>query len=71
MRPRRAIRDPSLWPVRIFRLGTEPRDDLLPSTSAEQRLEMLSTLSRRAWELTGRRAKRLSRSELPVRIFHR
>ncbi|MGH7656032.1 MAG: hypothetical protein ACREN6_15355 [Gemmatimonadaceae bacterium] len=59
-------RDPSKWPVRIFRLGSEPRDDLLPSTTAEQRLEMVATLSRRAWELTGRAVVPIPRSEWPI-----
>ena len=66
-----SIRDPSQWPVRIFRLGSEPRDDQLASMSAEQRLEMVWTLSRRAGELTGRRVEWLPRSELAVRVLHR
>jgi hypothetical protein len=59
-------RDPSKWPVRIFRLGAEPRDDLLSSTTGAQRLEMVATLSRRAWELTGRAVLPIPRSEWPV-----
>jgi len=29
------------WPVRKFRLGSEPSDDLSDSTTAEERLEMI------------------------------
>jgi len=43
-----------LWPVRIFRLGEEPGDDLSAVTTAEERLAMVGELSRRMWELTGR-----------------
>lgn len=62
-------RDPSKWPVRVFRLGAEPRDDLLSSTTAAQRLEMVATLSRRAWELTGREIVRSPLPEWPAVVF--
>lgn len=34
-------------------MGDEPRDDLCDITTAEERLEMLSLLTERAWLLTG------------------
>ena len=38
------------WPVRVFRLGEEPSDDLTSSTSAEERFEMVAMLSARMVE---------------------
>lgn len=43
--PRRHAR-----PVRVFRLGEEPSDDLTSITSAEQRFEMVAMLSARMVE---------------------
>lgn len=39
------------WPVRIYRLGEEPPDDLSATTTAEARIEMVGLLSRRMWEI--------------------
>ena len=59
-------------PVRVFRLGEEPSgDDLSATTTAEQRLEMVTELSRRMWELTGRIAPSYPRAEIPVRVLRR
>lgn len=54
--------------VRIYRLGEEPRDDLSATTTAEERLRILSDLSLRAWSLSGRPLPTYSRSQAPVRI---
>ena len=62
-------RDPALWPVRVFRLGEEPGDDLSASTTLSQRLEMVWTLRDRMWELTGRPVPTYSRSDMPIRII--
>ncbi len=62
-------RDPALWPVRVFRLGEEPDDDLSASTTPGQRLEMVWTLRDRMWELTGRPVPTYARSEMPIRII--
>ena len=62
-------RDPTLWPVRIFRLGEEPGDDLSATTTPGQRLEMVWTLRDRMWELTGRPIPTYSRSEMPIKII--
>jgi len=40
------------WPVRVFRLGEEPSDDLTSSTSAEERFEMVALLSARMAEFS-------------------
>lgn len=68
MSPHDAFRDPSKWPVRVFRRGSEPSDDLSASTTAAERLEMVDILSQRAWELTGKPFPNLPRSQWPVRI---
>ncbi|MBK9386921.1 MAG: hypothetical protein IPN34_19070 [Planctomycetes bacterium] len=57
------------WPVRIFRLGAEPSEDLSATTTAEERLAMVEELSRQAWELSGRPWPSYTRAEIPVRIF--
>jgi hypothetical protein len=69
MAPPNVFRDPSKWPVRVFRRGSEPGDDLSGSTTAAERLDMVATLSQRAWELTGKPFPTLPRSEWPVRII--
>lgn len=62
-------RDPTLWPIRIFRLGEEPGDDLSDTTTPGQRLEMVWTLRDRMWELTGQPIPTYSRSEMPIKII--
>lgn len=59
------------WPVRVFRLGEEPSDSLLHSTTAEERLAMMWPLAMEAWSLAGRLEPALPRSKLPVRCFRR
>jgi hypothetical protein len=55
--------------ARVFRLGTEPRDDdlSLDSTPAE-RWEMLMVLSARMWDLQARPAAVIDRGRLPVTV---
>ena len=55
------------WPVRKYRLGSEPSDDLSDSTTAEQRLEMMWPLALEAWSLSGEPLPDYVRSEAPVR----
>jgi len=59
------------WPVRVYRLGDEPGDDLTDVTTAEQRLQMVWELTARMWELSGRPRPSYSRSDMPVRVVHR
>lgn len=59
------------WPVRVYRLGEEPGDDLSDSTTPEQRLEMVAVLTRRMWELAGGRAPSYRREEMPGRVIRR
>jgi hypothetical protein len=54
------------WPVRRFHLGEEPGDDLSRTTTAEERLMMVETLSAEAWALTGTPLPCYARHETPV-----
>jgi hypothetical protein len=59
------------WPVRKFRLGSEPSDDLSESTTAEERLEMMWPLALEAWSLGDRPLPDYRRSDAPVRRLRR
>jgi hypothetical protein len=54
------------WPVRVYRLGEEPGDDLSRSSTATQRLAMMWDLARDAWSLSGRPVPDYPRHETPV-----
>ena len=57
--------------MRVYRLGQEPGDDLSALTTAEQRLAMVSELSRRMWQLTGKSVPTYARADIPVRVLRR
>ena len=57
------------WPVRVYKLGEEPGDDLSGTTTAEQRLAMMWPLALEAWGLTGRPLPDYKREEAPVRVL--
>jgi hypothetical protein len=56
------------WPVRRYRLGSEPGDDLSSSTTAEERLAMMWPLAVEAWELAGRAIPDYARENTPVSL---
>jgi hypothetical protein len=56
------------WPVRLFSTGADPRDDLEHSTTPEERLAMVWSLTVEAWELSGRRMPEYQRAAAPVRL---
>lgn len=56
-------------PVRVYGLGEEPGDDLSGCTTAEDRLQMVSVLTRRMWELSGRPLPAYRRDEMPGRVI--
>ena len=56
-------------PVRFFRLGEEPSDDLSATTTPAQRVEMVIALSARMFELGGQPPQSYARSELPIRVL--
>lgn len=55
-------------PIRIFRLGEEPRDDLRSSTTAEERFELVRVLTARTHELGGGGPPTYERGDIPVRV---
>ncbi|HSH75191.1 MAG TPA: hypothetical protein VLA09_05890 [Longimicrobiales bacterium] len=55
--------------MRVFRLGEEPRDDLLGSTTAEERIAILRELTERAWRLSGQEFPSYSRHDIPVGVI--
>jgi hypothetical protein len=60
---------PRMPPVRVFRLGSEPGDDLSRQSTAAERVEMVATLSQRMWDLTGRAVPAYARERMPVRVL--
>ena len=54
------------WPVRVYRLGQEPGDDLSRVTTVEERLAMMWPLALEAWSLTGAPLPAYARNEAPV-----
>jgi hypothetical protein len=54
------------WPVRRYRLGEEPGDDLSATTTPEERLRMLGALSAEAWALTGKAVAKYARHDIPI-----
>ncbi|HLE70898.1 MAG TPA: hypothetical protein VJH87_14555, partial [Vicinamibacteria bacterium] len=57
------------WPVRSFRLGEEPDDDLSDTTTVGERLSMMWPLAVEAWTLSGRELPAYDRTSLPGRLF--
>jgi hypothetical protein len=55
------------WPVRVYRLGEEPGDDLSGETTAAQRLAMMWPLAVEAWAVAGKTLPTYGRHELPLR----
>jgi hypothetical protein len=53
--------------VRKFRLGEEPPDDILLTTTVDERLAMVWELTRRMWELQGSPPCPYTRATMPVR----
>jgi hypothetical protein len=59
------------WPIRVVRLGEQPPDDLVATTSAAERLAMLWPLALDAWASMGRPLPDYPRHQAPVRILRR
>jgi hypothetical protein len=62
-------RDRRTWPVKKYKLGEEPSDDLSGSTTPEERLAMMWELSRQAWLMAGRDLPVYDRKTTPGRVF--
>jgi hypothetical protein len=59
------------WPIRRYRLGEEPGDDLSDLTTAEERLAKMWALAREGWALAGRELPTYDRANIPMRLFRR
>ena len=59
------------WPIRVYRLGEEPDDDLSGTTTAAERLEMMWPLAVDAWASSGQPIPDYPRKEAPVRVIRR
>ncbi|MEO6057525.1 MAG: hypothetical protein ABIQ49_11855 [Gemmatimonadales bacterium] len=59
----------SRWTARVYRLGEEPGDDLSAHSTPEQRLAMVTVLTRRMWMLTGRPMPSYTRAAMPGRVL--
>jgi hypothetical protein len=57
------------WPIRIYRLGEEPAEDLSATTTALERLAMMWPLAQDAWASTGRAVPDYPRHLAPIRIL--
>ena len=62
---------PRRVPVRIYRLGEEPTDDLSGATTPAERLAMVWELTARAWALTGTPVPSYDRGAMPIVIVRR
>jgi hypothetical protein len=54
------------WPIRVYRLGGGPGDDLSGVTTVAERLAMMWPLALEAWALTGRPLPTYARQEIPL-----
>jgi hypothetical protein len=59
------------WPIRVYRLGEEPDDDLSATTTATERLEMMWPLAVDAWASSGQPIPDYPRKEAPVRVIRK
>ncbi len=55
------------WPIKAYRLGEEPPEDLSASTTAAERLGMMWQLAQDAWAMAGRPIPDYPREETPIR----
>jgi hypothetical protein len=59
------------WPVRRYRLGEEPDEDLSATTTASERLEMVWQLTVDSWASSGQPIPDYPREKTPVRLIRR
>ena len=56
------------WPLRIISMSRASDDDLSGSTTVEQRLRFVESLSQEAWALVAAPAADYDRAHMPVRV---
>ena len=57
------------WPIRAYRLGEEPDDDLSATTTITERLEMMWPLALDAWASSGQPIPDYPREKTPIRAI--
>ena|SRR5437773_10390561 len=57
------------WPIKRFRLGEEPLEDMSAVTTPVERIAMMWPLAQSAWRLSGRRLPPYRRDVVPLRFF--
>jgi hypothetical protein len=66
--PATAAADRGSWPVRVYRLGAEPPDDLSATSTPEERLAMMWPLALEAYALSERPMPAYRRADTPVTL---
>jgi hypothetical protein len=69
MQPGDRPKDRSGWPIRRFRLGEEPSEDLSSTTTPEERLDMVWRLTLDAWASQGLPMPSYTREAMPGRVI--
>jgi hypothetical protein len=57
------------WPIRRYRLGEEPGDDLSATTTPAERLAMMWRLAKEGWARAGRSLPTYERATAPTRLY--
>jgi hypothetical protein len=57
------------WPIRQYRLGQEPNEDLAGTTTAGERMAMVWRLSLDAWVMSGSPLPKYRRDQMPGRVI--
>ena len=57
------------WPIAVYKLGSEPSDDLSEVTTAAERVAMMAELAESAWRLAGRPMPDYDRQNIPGRVY--
>jgi hypothetical protein len=62
---------PETWPIRVYRLGKEPDDDLSATTTMAERVAMVWQLTLDAWTSSGQPIPDYPREKTPIRVIRR
>jgi len=62
---------PEDWPIRVYRLGEEPDDDLSETTTMAERVAMVWQLTLDAWASSGQPIPDYPRDQTPTRLIRR
>lgn len=59
------------WPIRVVRLGEEERVDPRDTSTVDERIALVWTLTRELWAFRGEPIPSYSRAEMPGRVIRR